>query len=171
MVRERKIELLQPAIYWLRKQQKYTAHIEPHIVLVTQEDSITKVKDLVSFVFLNDQSAQNNKRAITFTQATMERWFKKFLQAGGIRIRPPNQCRHTFASQALSAYAPLEWVARQLGHSDTQMIKEHYGTWIPGDTKPMARLVDNMLGVDEKYAAVEAEETVVEFKPLVEIKG
>ena len=110
MVRERKIELLEPAKFWLKKQIKFTSHNEPVEVLVTQDDSITKIKELVSFVFLNDQSAQNNKKAVPFSQPTMERWFKKFLEAGSIRPRAPNQCRHTFASQALSAFAPLEWV-------------------------------------------------------------
>lgn len=33
---------------------------------------------------------------------------------------------HTFASQLLSNDVPLEWVAQQLGHSDTTMIKKHY---------------------------------------------
>lgn len=54
--------------------------------------------------------------------------------------------RHTFASQLLSSYVPLEWVARQLGHSDTKMIKRHYGRWIPDDTRSMAGMVSEMMG-------------------------
>jgi integrase len=169
MVRERKIELIDPAIFWLQKQIKHTAHIEPVEVIVTQDDSITKIKELVSFVFLNDQTAQNNKKAVPFSQPTMERWFKRFLEAGNIRPRAPNQCRHTFASQALSAYAPLEWVARQLGHSDTQMVKEHYGTWIPEDTKPMAKLISEMMGVDKKHVQFKEEKPAQEFKLLTAI--
>ncbi|WP_259650319.1 hypothetical protein [Shewanella morhuae] len=60
--------------------------------------------------------------------------------------RGPNQCHHTFASQLLSNYVPLEWVARQLGHSDTTMIKKHYGKWIPKDSQKMANRVSEMLG-------------------------
>jgi integrase len=166
MVRERKIELLEPAKFWLKKQIKFTSHNEPVEVLVTQDDSTTKIKEFVSFVFLNDQTAQNNKRAVPFSQPTMERWFKRFLEAGNIRPRAPNQCRHTFASQALSAFAPLEWVARMLGHSDIQMLKEHYGTWIPEDTKPMAKLVSEMMGVDKKYNEGLDEKPAQTFKPL-----
>jgi len=99
----------------------------------------------------------------------MERRFKQFLEAGNVRLRAPNQCRHTFASQALSAYAPLEWVARQLGHSDIQMIKEHYGTWIPEDTKPMAQLISEMMGVDKKYCEITEKKPAQEFKSLTAI--
>ena len=64
----------------------------------------------------------------------------------GVRHRGANQCRHTFASQLLSSYVPVEWVARQLGHADTTMVRKHYGRWIPNDTKSMAGVVSKMLG-------------------------
>ncbi|PKI20004.1 hypothetical protein CXB65_20370 [Pseudomonas monteilii] len=35
--------------------------------------------------------------------------------------RGANQARHTFASQALSSYVPIEWVARQLGNLRTSL--------------------------------------------------
>lgn len=31
------------------------------------------------------------------------------------------------------------FTARQLGHSDTTMVKKHYGRWIPADTKAWPR--------------------------------
>jgi integrase len=46
----------------------------------------------------------------------------------------------------LSSYVPVEWVARQLGHADTSMVRKHYGRWIPKDTKSMAGHVSKMLG-------------------------
>ena len=54
--------------------------------------------------------------------------------------------RHTFASQALSSYVQVEWVARQLGHTDTTMVKKHYGRWIPSDTQSMAGIASKMMG-------------------------
>lgn len=149
--RERKIELLEPALYWLRKQKPFTYNNEPVEVLVTQEDSNVKKTERITYVFMNDQTRQNNKKPVRYTQSSMERWFKIFVETAGIRPRGPNQCRHTFASQALSKYVPLEWVARQLGHSDIQMLKEHYGAWIPDDAKPMAKIIGEMMGVDGKY--------------------
>ncbi|MDH4608121.1 integrase [Pseudomonas sp. BN102] len=68
------------------------------------------------------------------------------LKRARVRHRGPNQCRRTFASQALSCYVPVEWVARQLGHTDTTMVKKHYGRWIPSDTRSMAGIVSQMMG-------------------------
>jgi integrase len=46
------------------------------------------------------------------------------------RIEPPANfhcLRHTYASHAVMAGAPLIVVARNLGHSDTRMVEKHYG--------------------------------------------
>ena len=48
-------------------------------------------------------------------------------------------------------------VARLLGHSDTSMVKKHYGRWIPTDTKSMAALVSQMMGfrdADRAYSGL-----------------
>ena len=63
-----------------------------------------------------------------------------------VNHRGPNQCWHTFASRMLSNYVSLEWVARQLGHVDTIMVKKHYARWIQSDTPNMAGHVSQMLG-------------------------
>lgn len=49
----------------------------------------------------------------------------------GIRYRNPYQTRHTYASMMLSAGENPLWVAKQMGHKDTEMIIKHYGRWIP----------------------------------------
>lgn len=66
----------------------------------------------------------------------------------------PNQCRHTFASQALSSHVTLEWLAKQLGHADTTMIKKHYAKLIPDDTKRMASQVSTQMGFGEDWDGV-----------------
>jgi integrase len=40
------------------------------------------------------------------------------------------QFRHTFAIRQLVAGQREETVARMLGHSDTKMIRSHYGAWV-----------------------------------------
>jgi integrase len=49
----------------------------------------------------------------------------------GVRYRNPYQTRHTYASMMLSAGENPLWVAKQMGHRDTEMIIKHYGRWIP----------------------------------------
>src|SRR5690606_5728369 len=89
--------------------------------------------------------------------SSVRRWFASHLDKAEVRRRGPNQCRHTFASQLLSSYVPLEWVARQLGHADTKMIKRHYGRWIPDDTRSMAGMVSEMMGFRASGGGLENE--------------
>jgi integrase len=50
------------------------------------------------------------------------------------KIAPPanfHSLRHTYASHAVMAGAPLLVVAKNLGHSDTRMVEKHYGHLSP----------------------------------------
>lgn len=138
--RVRTVELIDPAIEWLKRQMQHTAMLPAAKITVRQRDNVTTREEEIRLVFLNGKS-----RA-PWHDSSVRRWFASHLRKAGVRYRGPNQCRHTFASQALSAYVPLEWVARQLGHSDTTMIKKHYGRWIPRDTRSMAGMVSQMMG-------------------------
>lgn len=138
--RTRTVELIDPALELLRQILEDAKGSEPIKVEVVQRDNVTRRKETITPLFRNSASgaAWNGK--------TVSKWFTAHLKKAGVRHRGANQCRHTFASQALSSYVPVEWVARQLGHSDTTMVKKHYGRWIPGDTKSLAGIVSEMMG-------------------------
>lgn len=138
--RVRMIELIDPSLEYLRRQFEITGNLPGVEIEVTQRDNVTVKKEVVRFVFRNGVSGE------PWHASSVLRWFTGLLKRAGVRHRGPNQCRHTFASQAVSSYVPLEWVARQLGHTDTTMVKRHYGRWIPADTKSMAALVSQMMG-------------------------
>lgn len=53
------------------------------------------------------------------------------LKAAGVRYRNPYQTRHTYASMLLSRGENELWVARQMGHKGVEMVRRHYGKWIP----------------------------------------
>ena len=139
-VRVRSVELIAPALEQLHKQFEVTGNFAPVQVEVVQRDNVTIKKEAVRFVFRNGVSGE------PWHASSVGRWFAGHLKRAGVRHRGPNQCRHTFASQALSSYVPVEWVARQLGHTDTTMVRKHYGRWIPGDTRSMADMVSKMMG-------------------------
>ncbi|MDG9784944.1 Arm DNA-binding domain-containing protein [Metapseudomonas otitidis] len=139
--RVRAVELIDPAMEYLRKQKEFTEKLPGVTVEVTQRDNVTVKRETVRFIFRNSASGE------PWYPYSLGRWLKGHLKRAGVRHRGPNQCRHTFASQAISSYVPLEWVARQLGHTDTTMVKKHYGRWIPTDTKSMAGMVSEMMGV------------------------
>lgn len=136
----RVVELIDPAVDWLKRQMEHTMMLPARSIEVRQRDNVTAKSEDIRLVFLNGKS-----RA-PWHDSSARRWFASHLRAARVPHRGPNQCRHTFASQLLSAYVPMEWVARQLGHSDTKMIKKHYGRWMPDDTRSMAGMVSEMMG-------------------------
>lgn len=143
--RIRTVELIEPAKQWLLAQKEHTLMLMPTIIQTIQRDNNTKREEVVNFVFMNTYFDAHRPPA-PYTPASAARWFKTLLQKSKVRYRGINQCRHTFASQALSCYVPLEWVSRQLGHNDTTMVKKHYSKWIPKDTKSMAAWVSESMG-------------------------
>lgn len=138
--RTRTVELIDPAIELLREAMAEAEHASPVAIAVTQRDNVTKRTESIRLLFRSSTSG------LPWNGKTVSTWFTSHLKKAGVRHRGANQCRHTFASQALSSYVPAEWVARQLGHTDTTMVRKHYGRWIPSDTKSMAAIVSQMMG-------------------------
>ncbi|WP_412494898.1 tyrosine-type recombinase/integrase [Shewanella algae] len=140
--RNRVIELIEPAKYWLRRQMEYTDSDPKVEIQVRQRDNITQKTEQIQFIFRNSQSGN------PWDAHSVRRWFTGVLKRAKVRHRGPNQCRHTFASQMLSSHVPIEWIARQLGHYDTSMIKKHYGKWINSDSVRLAERVSEMIDYD-----------------------
>lgn len=138
--RLRTVELIDPALELMREILADALQAPSAEIKVIQRDNITSKKQKVRFLFRSSTSG------LLWNGKTLSNWFTSHLKKAEIRHRGANQCRHTFASQMLSSYVPVEWVARQLGHADTTMVRKHYGRWIPRDTKSMAGVVSEMLG-------------------------
>ena len=138
--RLRTVELIDPALNLMREIVAATRKAPSEEINVIQRDNITTKKQKVRFLFRSSTSG------LLWNGRTLSNWFTEHLKKAEVRHRGANQCRHTFASQMLSSYVPVEWVARQLGHADTTMVRKHYGRWIPKDTKSMAGIVSKMLG-------------------------
>ncbi len=147
--RIRVVELLDPAKYWLKRQMQHSIMLDSTEYAVKQRDNISSKQEAIRLVFLNGKSGE------PWYDNSVRRWFTGLLKRAKLRHRGPNQCRHTFASQLLSNYVPLEWVARQLGHSDTTMIKKHYGKWIPKDSQRMASRISEMIGLSADCGGLE----------------
>lgn len=138
--RARFVELITPAVALMEQILQDAKAYPKYEMDVVQRDNITTKKERVTLLFRSSTSG------LPWSGKTISDWFTSHLERSQVSHRGPNQCRHTFASQALSSYVPLEWVARQLGHSDTTMVKKHYGRWIPANTKSMGKIVSEMMG-------------------------
>ncbi|TLS78270.1 hypothetical protein FE236_00480 [Mariprofundus erugo] len=59
------------------------------------------------------------------------------MRDSGVRYRNPYQSRHTYASMMLSAGENPAWIAKQMGHTNMQMVLQKYGRYMP-DHDPLA---------------------------------
>jgi integrase len=78
-------------------------------------------------VFLNPNTGKDWHEAKALNRA-----FARACRDAKVRRRYVYQLRHTFATWALSSGENPAWIANQMGHTDVQIIYDHYGKWMPG---------------------------------------
>ncbi len=87
-------------------------------------------------------------REIFWNPATGDPWadirsqlriWQRCVKRLGLRYREPYQARHTFATLALMAGANPSYIARQLGHTNANMLFRVYSKWIDGADKSRER--------------------------------
>lgn len=139
----RRIELLKPAREALQTQHKITSKLKSVDIDILDRDNRTFKKEKVKFVFLNSY----NNEPINSDYSLRARFFQRHCDLAGVRYRGPGQCRHTFASQMLTAGMPMEWIAKSMGHSSTEMIRRKYGKWIDEDADDWVNIAEKRLNL------------------------
>jgi len=137
--RERTIDLLDDAIEAFKCQQPLTYVHQPIVIKVLQRDNRTLREEVISPVFLNTNTGRPHN------YSSFLRWWRSHLKKAKVRHRGPNHCRHTFASQLLTAGVSPEWIIYQLGHTSEKMFRQNYGKWMTNDAPPMARIASEQL--------------------------
>ncbi|MCG6231517.1 tyrosine-type recombinase/integrase [Vibrio furnissii] len=127
---DRFVELSEIAIAILKKQYEITGHNKEETIDVIQCDNKSLKRVKCQFIFVNSLT---QKRFIDIKQFQSS-FFTAFLKNLDISHRGPSQLRHTYASQCLTSGISKEWIAKQLGHTSTEMVTRHYGRWIPEDS-------------------------------------
>lgn len=93
---------------------------------------------------LNDQKSATGKREFVFCTRTggplshnniTKRVWYPLLSHLGLRKRRPYQTRHTAATLWLAAGENPEWIARQMGHTTTEMLFRVYSRYVPNLTR------------------------------------
>lgn len=103
---QRDIQMSQVVFDALKEQEKATRKISP-------------------FVFCNTLGKPLDNKNIT------NRVWYPLLRHLGLEKRRPYQCRHTAATLWLAAGENPEWIARQMGHSTTEMLFRVYSRFVP----------------------------------------
>ena len=97
------------------------------------------------FVFCNAEGNPLDKGNIR------DRVWKPALKKMGINYRRPYETRHTAATLWLASGEAPEWIARQMGHSNTKMLFEIYSRFVPNLTRQDGSAFERLLSlVQEK---------------------
>ena len=91
------------------------------------------------FVFCNSQGNPIEYRNVN------RRVWKPTLALLGLKHRRAYQTRHTAATLWLAAGENPEWIARQMGHSSTEMLFRVYSRYVPDITRQDGSAMDNLL--------------------------
>jgi integrase len=91
------------------------------------------------FVFCN-----NEFKPLDVTNITRRVWYP-LLRHLGLELRNPYQSRHTAATLWLASGEAPEWIARQLGHSNTEMLFRVYSRYVPNLTRKDGSAFERLL--------------------------
>ncbi|SFB87368.1 integrase [Marinospirillum celere] len=91
------------------------------------------------FVFCNSKGKPFEHRNVT------QRVWYPLLKELGLKKRRPYQTRHTAATLWLAAGENPEWIARQMGHTTTQMLFTIYSRYVPNLTRQDGSAIDQLL--------------------------
>jgi len=126
-------------------------HIEmPQIVCGALKDQ-RKATGNNTFVFCNRAG-----NPLEHNNVTKRVWYP-LLSHLGLRKRRPYQTRHTAATLWLAAGENPEWIARQMGHTTTEMLFRVYSRYVPNLTRRDGSAFERLL-INEFEAKVTPQE-------------
>ncbi|WP_375176623.1 Arm DNA-binding domain-containing protein [Marinobacter mobilis] len=126
-------------------------HIEmPQMVYDALKDQ-RKATGNNTFVFCNREGNPLNHNNVT------KRVWYPLLSHLGLRKRRPYQTRHTAATVWLAAGENPEWIARQMGHTTTEMLFRVYSRYVPNLTRRDGSAFERLL-INEFDAKVQPDE-------------
>jgi len=92
-----------------------------------------------AYVFCNGAG-----QPLRHNDVTKKVWYP-ILNLLGLKKRRPYQTRHTAATLWLAAGENPEWIARQMGHSNTKMLFEVYSRYVPNLTRKDGSAFERLL--------------------------
>ena len=116
---QRDIQMSQPVFEALKRQQQATGNRD--------------------YVFCNRAGQPIDNKNFS------DRVYYPLLRHLGLDRRRPYQMRHTAATLWLASGEAPEWIARQLGHANTQMLFQVYSRYVPNLTRRDGSAMDRLL--------------------------
>ena len=116
----RDIQMSQPVFEALKRQHEATAKLS-------------------AYVFCNREGHPIDNKNFS------DRVWYPLLRHLGLTKRRPYQMRHSAATLWLASGEAPEWIARQLGHANTQMLFSVYSRYVPNMTRRDGSAIDRLL--------------------------
>lgn len=107
-------------------------------------------RSLSEYVFCNKEGNPIDNKNFT------HRIWQPLLKHLGLALRRPYQMRHTAATLWLVAGENPEWIARQLGHTSTQMLFKVYSRFVPNMTRQDGAAIEQLLAANVQTRIEEA---------------
>ena len=137
----------------------------------TKNDGSFRTIEMSQLVFdaLKDQQNATGTKGFVFCTRTggplnhnnlTKRVWYPLLRHLGFRKRRPYQTRHTAATLWLAAGENPEWIARQMGHTTTEMLFRVYSRYVPNLTRRDGSAFERLLINEFDVSGEKNEETV-----------
>ena len=126
-------------------------HVEMSQLVLDALKDQKKATGSNTFVFCNREGNPLNHNNVT------KRVWYPLLRHLSLRKRRPYQTRHTAATLWLAAGENPEWIARQMGHTTTEMLFRVYSQYVPNLTRRDGSAFERLL-IKEFNAQVNPEE-------------
>lgn len=114
-------------------------------------------KDLSEYVFCNTSGAPLDNKNYS------DRIWYPLLRHLGLKARRPYQSRHTAATLWLASGESPEWIARQLGHTSTEMLFRVYSRYVPNLTRQDGSAMERLLASKLSTGGAQAMKNVLTY--------
>lgn len=125
-------------------------------LVYTKNDGSFRAIDMSQMVFdaLQEQKKVTGKNKFVFCNSqgnalyhhnVCKRVWHPLLRHLGLRKRRPYQSRHTAATLWLASGESPEWIARQMGHTTTEMLFRVYSRFVPNLTRQDGSAFERLL--------------------------
>lgn len=141
----RVINLIQPAIDVLRNQAELTRLGRQYQIEVKLREYGRTETQPCTFVFNPQIVTRNGRAGHHYAVGSVNQIWEGAMRRAGIRYRKAYQSRHTYACWSLTAGANPNFIAKQMGHSDAQMVYRVYGSWMAENNQDQVIILNQKL--------------------------
>lgn len=142
---DRIINLIQPAIDVLKSQAEMTRVGKQHQIEVKLREYGRSVVHPSTFVFNPQIVSRNSLAGNHYAVGSINQSWESAMRRAGIRYRKAYQSRHTYACWSLAAGANPNFIAKQMGHTDAQMVYRVYGSWMAENNQDQVLILKQKL--------------------------